>query len=175
MRDVELVALQLRKILEALVFANLSANIETYQEMFQSYYTDWNMTKIIERIRKINPSYYPVPIIRPEVTKNTDELAEFFVEPITQDFLTEDEVKCTKKYLDKLLHADNPFNTNLRSVKDELDRLEKFLIKITNLLRTHQTKLINGVIIHCEMNFFETSHKLTIVDFVPMEGAVKNE
>jgi len=151
-RDVEFVALQLRKILELIVFANLSAHIEQYQAIRSSYANDWNINRIRKHIKTINPDYYPKAIRPPSGCKNDIGVLKISIESLSEGFLTESEYASEYQHLSTLIHAQNPFNTTAIQVVDELNRLDNIRKKIITLLNYHQVRLSNGDVIHCEMS-----------------------
>lgn len=57
----EFVCLQIRKILELIAFSSLLANKEKYAEAYTDYANHWKAVKILEKISKINPEFYPRP------------------------------------------------------------------------------------------------------------------
>ena len=57
--NVELAALQLRKMYELVGFASLSANLERYAKARKRYEKDWNLADILGRIERVNPTFLP--------------------------------------------------------------------------------------------------------------------
>lgn len=55
----ELIFLQLRKSLELIAFASLAANKDAYAAVFPTFAEDWKAKRILEKIEKINPYFYP--------------------------------------------------------------------------------------------------------------------
>ena len=60
--DVELVFVQLRKVLELIAFASLTANKDKYCAAHANFATHWRAKSMLEELEKINPDFYPMPI-----------------------------------------------------------------------------------------------------------------
>jgi hypothetical protein len=105
--NLELAALQLRKIYELIAFASLATNRERYSQVRQRYEKDWNLAEVLRIVAEINPHSFPVAcrmvgeeiIDREEMNFTKSSLAKFHGELAT------------------LLHAKNPY-------KDEFDYLK---------------------------------------------------
>src|ERR1700731_738919 len=63
--DKELVFLQLRKILELLAFASLTANREKYAAAHKKFATFWRAKDMLQDLEKVNPDFYPRPVQPP--------------------------------------------------------------------------------------------------------------
>ena len=106
----ENVYLQIRKILELIVMASLVAKKEVMEEFSRSLQglgRQWNGYKILKQVEKINPDFYPVPIIEnphnnPHVKSNLEEMTTGF---LTRDMFSE----LYNRRCAPLLHADNPY------------------------------------------------------------------
>lgn len=58
--------LQLRKALELIAFASLAANKDAYAAVFPTFAEDWKAKRILERIERINPEFYPTALDPPQ-------------------------------------------------------------------------------------------------------------
>ncbi len=65
--EVELVFVQLRKVLELIAFGSLIANKEKYSAAHEKFATHWKANRMLEELAKINPSFYPQPHELPEL------------------------------------------------------------------------------------------------------------
>src|ERR1700730_1967634 len=67
-RDVnaELISLHLRKALEEIAFASLSANREKYSAARTGFATEWNARRMLGFVEKVNPNFYPIPLKAPQ-------------------------------------------------------------------------------------------------------------
>src|SRR5438477_12450715 len=85
--DVEFVFLQLRKILELIAFASLTANKEKYSAVHAKFAEHWNAKWMLADLEKINPDFYPAPstppVLQPDETK--------YLPAIKGGFLTKDD------------------------------------------------------------------------------------
>src|SRR5882724_396089 len=65
--DKELVFLQLRKMLELIAFASLTANREKYAAAHNTFSRHWKAKAMLEELAKLNPDFYPLPVQRPQL------------------------------------------------------------------------------------------------------------
>src|ERR1700694_3086237 len=63
--DIELVFLQLRKVLELVAFASLTANKEKYSLAHAEFTEHWKAKRMLQELAKINPDFYPIPVAPP--------------------------------------------------------------------------------------------------------------
>ena len=63
----EAVGLQMRKILELIAKASLVAHRAVWEEASLWFKRDWHANEILDRIEKVNPSFYPHPVRESEV------------------------------------------------------------------------------------------------------------
>ena len=59
----ETIGLQFRKIFELIAFASLSANKKLYAAAYANFAKHWEASKLIANLHRINPDFYPVPIV----------------------------------------------------------------------------------------------------------------
>ena len=59
----ETVCLQIRKILELIAFGSLVANKEAYTATYAKVSKAWNAGEILTELAKVNPNFYPVPVV----------------------------------------------------------------------------------------------------------------
>ena len=138
----ENVYLQIRKILELIAMASLVANKEVMEEFSRSLQGlghQWNGYKILKQVEKINPDFYPVPIIEkphnnPHVKSNLDEMTTGF---LTRDMFSE----LYNRRCAPLLHADNPYGRK-KDYKKLWDEGAIWKRRIMKLLNTHMIKLV---------------------------------
>jgi hypothetical protein len=130
--DQELCCLQLRKSLELIAFAGISANLDRYSQLRPAFHQDWNGKKIVSALEKINPDFYPIPI-----NTFTDGDGQLRYEDITDGFLRKDDLVELYDWCGEQLHSFNPFGTN-RQWKDVRERLVLAQSKIVRLLSQHR-------------------------------------
>ena len=60
--DAEFACLQLRRALELVAFATLAANRQRYSEIRSDVQNEWRAKQILDRLKELNPAFYPVPV-----------------------------------------------------------------------------------------------------------------
>ena len=119
---VESVCLQLRMILELIMFSSLVSNKDAWRESQEELRKAWNVKKIMKNLKAIHARYYPQP--RGNV----------------QDFLTQERLVSVYDQLNGIIHAENPLGpgVNLRRC---IESIPKWLMWIVNLLTDHKVFL----------------------------------
>lgn len=131
--NIEFMCLQLRKILELISMGSLVMNKDLFEEIGQKYSQYWNAKYILSDIERLNPDFYPIPIIEmPSDKKNVVN----DLQNKTSRFLTrEDFVKVYDK-CGMMMHASNPFGS-----KYDYDfynkQINEWLNLIIELLQSH--------------------------------------
>jgi len=135
--DSELACVQLRKALELIAFASLSANKVQYSKAYRKFSKHWNAKSLLNNIEKIHPDFYPKPVVFSEDISQGKHLLE-----VKEGFLTRNEFVELYDKCSEVLHARNPFRTgpkiiNFRySIKEWIERIQK-------LLALHQIRLVD--------------------------------
>jgi hypothetical protein len=133
----ELVFLQLRKILELVAFASLTANREKYAAAHSKFATHWRATQLLQYLAEINPDFYPMPVQKPQLQDGIKHMAA------VDDFLTKDDFISLYDVASKLLHVGNPFST-----KDQVTRMRyntrQWIERIQALIALHVIRLVDG-------------------------------
>ena len=137
--NIELVYLQLRKILELIALSSLVANKEEYAKIETEFATEWRAKKILKKIKDINPDYYPAPSHQIKDPKTNG----FTLEPITSGYLTEDNFIELYSLSSNLVHARNPFSPEL-DLEPYKARIDEWAKKIGTLLNHHSILLYGG-------------------------------
>ena len=135
----ESVCLQIRKILELIALASLTANRAEYEKYRSNFHLDWNGKRILETLQIANPRFYPQPV-RQVLNETTGKVVS--VESIRSGYLTK---KVFMRLYDKcggILHADNPFGPK-RDAESFLKSVPTWMGKIRRLLNHHQIQLID--------------------------------
>jgi hypothetical protein len=136
--DKELVFLQLRKILELIAFASLTANREKYAAAHSKFSQHWKAKQMLEELAKVNPDFYPLPIQRPQMR---DDGVKHCAR--VDEFLTKDDFVSLYDVSSEFLHVGNPFST-----KDPLIQMRynvrQWLERIRALLALHVMRLVDG-------------------------------
>lgn len=133
--DQELCCLQLRKSLELIAFAGISANLDKYSQMRPKFHEDWNGKRIILTIEKINPNFYPIPI-----RTFADEKGQLRYDDIKDGYLRKEDFVELYDWCGQQLHSFNPFRENSQW-KDVKERLILESSRIVRLLNQHRCVL----------------------------------
>jgi len=135
--NIEFMCLQIRKILELISLGSLVANKKEFESEQIKYQKYWHAERILNDIERLNPDFYPRPII--EIHSNRPNVKNDLIDK-TDGFLTKTEFIKVYEKCGKIMHADNPFGS-----KVDLDYYEKqiadWLNKLIGLLNSHMIRL----------------------------------
>ena len=139
MTNIEFCALQIRKILELIAFSSLISDMDVYKQQLKNIAKMWNAKRILNDIEKINPDFYPKPIL---IDPNNKMLWQDFKEP----YLTKDKFVSVYEKCSALIHENSPFETD-EQIRDKAEEAVKNMVTwmnlIRNLLNTHTVQLYN--------------------------------
>jgi len=127
--DAELVCVQLRKVLELIAFASLTANKESYAEIHKDFESHWNAKQLLVKLERIHPHFYPKPV----QFNRQDEKGIIQSEDVAEGYLTRDEFVILYQKCSEVLHARNPFRSDPRvinfgiSIRDWVSRIQRLL------------------------------------------------
>ncbi|MCW3787260.1 hypothetical protein [Plebeiibacterium sediminum] len=139
--DIELIALQFRKIIELIALSSLVANKKEYAAMRSKFREDWNARLIFQDLERVNPEFYPKPSKQIEKV-NSEGVKYFEFEPIEAGYLSKKEAIKIYEKCGGVLHAENPF----RESKDIMQLQKQFpfwIKKIMTLMNHHSIILAN--------------------------------
>jgi len=119
---VESVCLQLRMVLELIIFSSLISNKDAWQKSRDELRKAWNIKKIMKDLRGIHGRYYPEPKEK------------------VRDFLTEDRLVTVYDQLNRIIHAENPLGTGV-NLRHYMESVPKWLEWIMGLLTEHKVFL----------------------------------
>lgn len=130
--NLESAGLQIRKALESIMYASVIVNID---RLPQGIAKEYNVNKLMAKVKSINPEYYPEP------TKSIDDGNDKKWVPV-DGFITKDEFKNLYNKIGELAHDKNPILSekkidNLLIKKQFIEALKKLII----LLNHHQVRL----------------------------------
>lgn len=131
---VESVSLQLRMLLELIVFSSLVSNKDVWQRSHKELQSSQNIHNKLRELKRIHPDFYPKPV--------DSQQSAAVGEPVTltRGFLGEDELIGVYGRLGNILHADNPLGKET-DYSYFLDTVPKWLEQIKNLLECHKVYL----------------------------------
>jgi hypothetical protein len=138
--NIEFVCLQIRKILELIALASITANKEEYSKQHANFFRHWKAKKILESVEKVNPQFYPNPLKQKpggDLGQNVRE-----DEPISDGFLTKDDFSSAYDACCKALHASNPYDTAIDYAFLEKE-IPSWIQKIKTLLNFHMVQLVD--------------------------------
>jgi len=132
----ESAVLQTRMILETIAMATLVVNKEQYAKVRSTFESDWKANRILEQIKKINPKFYPVPMIE---SSSEDPTFKKKWENKQSGFLSEDRFEEVYNTLGSWLHSQNPFG-----IKRDIGQMKSFISKtITEIIELLNSHLIS--------------------------------
>ncbi len=132
--DIDFLYFQLRKIIELILFASVSAQLSQSTKLKREAEKEWHAGKLFAWIEAVNPKFFPEPKRDVVVTENWRKL-----EKVADGFMTKDEMKrIYKKACGKFAHASrgNLYGNEL-SRKKHFDEIEGYLAGIRKLLGHH--------------------------------------
>src|SRR5947207_11651004 len=135
--DVELVFLQLRKVLELIAFASLTANKEKYSAAHEKFATHWRAKAMLQELEKINPDFYPMPIERPELQPDGVNHCP----AILNGFLTKEDFALLYDKTGDTLHVQNPFKLQDARLNIKYS-VKEWIVRIQTLLALHIVHLV---------------------------------
>ena len=137
----ECIYLQFRKILELIAMASLVANRQALEKMNRSLKKlgkQWNGDAILRSVERINPDFYPVPIVE---TPSRDPRVKVKLVDKTEGFLTRRDFSRLYNLCGDLMHADNPLGnkTDYRELWQQGPAWEG---QVMELLGCHKIRLV---------------------------------
>ena len=139
--DVEVGAVQLRKCLELIAMASITANESDYIAVHDTFKKQWNASLIVRDIERINPDFYPKPMVQRDDASGR----KVDLEP-EGDYLTKDKFIKLYEWCGARLHALNPYRKDRDEglkYKNDLPLIEQARQRIVRLLNQHRAVLSN--------------------------------
>lgn len=134
---VETATLQLRMAIETVALASLVANKELFQIHSLRFEKHWKPNDIIRELERLNPRFYPTPIRASE----PDGRGVRTHEPLSDGFLTKQELVEVHGRCGDLLHARNPFRPSV-NYEEFLGNVLSWTDRVVKLLNTHEIRLL---------------------------------
>ncbi|MXW13717.1 MAG: hypothetical protein F4065_02475 [Rhodothermaceae bacterium] len=144
--DVDLCYLQLRKCFELMMFASVLAHDSFGHELGKKILNkEWKPGKIIEKMRQVNPDFYPIPIH--ETSSGTSGARKS--ERLKDGFLTELEFAQAYGHCGDWLHAkrEDPY----RDLDMCWQKIQNYETKLVRLLKHHFILLTDSLILEAKM------------------------
>ena len=131
---VESICLQLRMVLELIVFSSLVSNKDVWRRSQKELQSSQDISKKLKELKRLHPHFYPRPVdLQPSVPG--EEPAD-----LVEGFLSEDQLIEVYGRLGNILHAENPLGgeTNHRFF---IDAVPGWISQVQNLLECHKVYL----------------------------------
>lgn len=106
----EVVAINLRKALEHTAFGSLTANRLAYESIHKDIQKIWRAKKLLERLEKINPHFYPKPLKQPAIMQELKEPRHIHFVYMETGFLTSSDFVILYDSCSEVIHSQNPFS-----------------------------------------------------------------
>ena len=136
---IESASLQVRKILELIALGSLVANHEAYSKAYTDIENHWDARKILDFLGKINPDFYPRPIV--ETLLEGPIVADW--NDVPDGFLTKKDFVKVYRKCGSIAHADNPFGSQIDYTYYRT-QIPKWLGQIVTLLNSHTIRLVGN-------------------------------
>lgn len=136
--DGEIACLHLRKSLELIAFSSLSAHNEAYTQAYNDFYSNWNAKRLLSKIEKIHPGFYPKPV---KFSQVGDGGVKQFGD-VKEGFLTHEDFVFLYGKCSEILHTRNPFKLDPRIVNFERS-ISEWATRIQRLFDIHYIQLVN--------------------------------
>ena len=138
--NTEIIFLRLRKTLEEIAFASLSANREKYSEARAGFATEWNARRMLGFLENINPNFYPIPLKAPQ------EIApgQKHFDLVKNDYLTKDDFIFLYDRCAEVLHCRNPYSLEDPTINIKYT-VEEWFNRIKTLLSWHSVQLVDSL------------------------------
>ena len=131
---VESICLQLRMLLELIVFSSLVSNKDVWQRSQKELQSSQDISKKLKELKRLHPNFYPRPVDLQESTPG-GELADR-----TEGFLSEDNLIEVYGRLGNILHAENPMGKET-DYQCFIDAAPGWISQVQNLLECHKVYL----------------------------------
>ena len=131
---VESISLQLRMLLELVVFSSLVSNKDVWQRSQKELRSSQDISKKVVELKRLHPNFYPKPVnlgangSGQEPPDRTDE------------YLSEDRLVKVYGRLGNILHAENPMG-NETDYRFFIDAVPGWVSEVMNLLECHKVYL----------------------------------
>ncbi len=169
---VELVYLQLRKMLELIAMASLVANRAAMEQLYSPKRLGryWNADDLLRDIGRINPDFYPRPIIE---VPSQDPRVKSNLQDRVGDFLSKDDFRhLYNKVCGTLMHATNPFGKAI-DYNGLIAGIPAWRTKVINLLNCHNIKLVNDENMYLVHMKEERDNKAHVYTFQRIRGGLQ--
>lgn len=131
---VESICLQLRMILELIVFSSLVSNKDAWKKSKKELQSSQDISKKLKELKRLHPDFYPKPVALQENAAG-EEPAE-----LKDSYLSENKLIEIYGRLGNILHAENPLG-NQTDYRFYIDAFPGWISQLENLLKCHKVYL----------------------------------
>ena len=132
--NLESAALQIRKVIESVMHASVVVNIDNISNGLTK---EWDANKLMARVEKINPNYYPQPV-KLEINGGVKTWVP------DKGFISKADFKTLYNKIGELAHAKSPFNNKKIDVQTTKKEMTSDLKQLIKLLNHHFVPLPDG-------------------------------
>ena len=131
---VESICLQLRMLLELIVFSSLVSNKDIWQKSQKELQSSQDISKKLRELKRRHPNFYPRPVDLDGSIPGEEPVHR------TEGFLSEDKLIEVYGRLGNILHAENPLGKET-DYRFFIDSVTGWLSEVMNLLECHKVYL----------------------------------
>ena len=131
---VESICLQIRMLLELIVFSSLVSNKDVWQRSRKELQSSQDISKKLRELKRLHPNFYPRPV---DLQASASEEEP---EDRTEGFLTEDQLVEVYGTLGNILHAENPLGKET-DYRFFMEAVPGWMSQVQNLLQCHKVYL----------------------------------
>ena len=131
---VESICLQLRMLLELIVFSSLVSNKDAWQRSQKELQSSQDIGKRLRELKRIHPNFYPRPVDLQASVAGKEPADR------VEGFLSEDQLIEVYGRLGNILHAENPLGRDT-DYRFFIDAVPGWISQVQNLLECHKVYL----------------------------------
>ncbi len=131
---VESICLQLRMLLELIVFSSLVSNKDVWQRSQKELQSSQDISRKLRELKRLHPNFYPSPVDLDGSTPGGEPAHRI------DGFLSEDKLIEVYGRLGNILHAENPLGKET-DYRFFIDSVPGWLSEVMNLLECHKVYL----------------------------------
>ena len=131
---VESICLQLRMLLELIVFSSLVSNKDVWQRSQKELQSSQDISKKLKELKRLHPNFYPRPVDLQKSAPGREPADR------TEGFLSEDNLIDVYGRLGNILHAENPMGKET-DYQFFIDTAPGWISQVQNLLECHKVYL----------------------------------
>jgi hypothetical protein len=136
--EIENAALQMRMIFELIALSTIAAHRDAFERRRKDLLKDWNLSRIVKAVRKLNEKFFPVPIEERLISYEAFDAIDSV--PIQVNSLSEVELVEFHGKCGDMLHAKNRYKTKI-NYAGTIAIFKLWRNKIVRLLNVHQVRL----------------------------------